>query len=77
MATAATSTAMLPPHATAVGTKTPAATVMVGAQTTINNKLKAVVATATETNTMTMTMMTMKTKAAAAAAATTVAAWQQ
>ncbi len=48
MAGAATITAVLPPGATAVATKTPAATAMAGAQTTINNQLKAATATATE-----------------------------
>ncbi len=38
--------AVLPPQATTVAMKTPAATVMVRAQTTINNQLKAVAATA-------------------------------
>ena len=42
--------------------KTPAVTAMVGAQTTINNQLKAVKATATETATMTATTMSMETK---------------
>jgi hypothetical protein len=75
MATAAASTAMLPPHTTAVVTKTPVAAVMAEAQTTINNQLKVAAATETKTMTMTATMMTMKTKAAAVAAAA--AAWQQ
>jgi hypothetical protein len=42
--------------AATVATKTPAATAMEGAQTTINNPLKAVEATATEM----ATMMTIK-----------------
>jgi hypothetical protein len=49
-----------------VAVKTLAATAMVGAQTTINNQLKAVTATAMETAMMKATTMTMKTKAAAA-----------
>ncbi len=57
----------------AVATKTPVATLMAGAQTTINNQLQAVVATATETATMTATMTTIKTMATAVA----VAAWRQ
>ncbi len=44
-----------------VETKTPAATAMVGAQTTINNKLKAVVAKATEMAMVTEMTTTMKT----------------
>ncbi len=59
MAAAAT---VLPPRAAAVGMKTTAVTVMVGAQTTINNQLNASTATATET----ATTMTMETKATAA-----------
>ncbi len=53
--------------------RTPAATAMVGAQTTINNQLKAMAATVTETATMTATMMTIKMKAMAAKEA----AWQK
>jgi hypothetical protein len=45
---------------------------MTGAQTTINNELKAVAATAMETTMMTATMTTMRTKATGAVAA----AWQ-
>jgi hypothetical protein len=45
--------------------KTPAATAMTGAQTTINNQLNASTAMATET----ATTMMMETKAAAAAEA--------
>jgi hypothetical protein len=51
----------------------------VGAQTTVNNQLKAAMAMATETATMTGTRITMRMKAmvAAAVAALTVAAlWQ-
>ncbi len=43
--------ATLPPRAAKVVTKTPAATAMVGAQTTINNPLKAAEAMAMETAT--------------------------
>ncbi len=70
-----TKATVLPPRAATVATKTPAATAIVGAQTTINNQLKAETATATATATMTATMMTMKMKAMAVAAAA--AAWQQ
>jgi hypothetical protein len=75
MAVAAAATAVLPPRAAAVETKTPAATAMVGAQTTMNNQLKS--ATATETATMTATTMRMETKATevAAAAEARPAAW--
>ena len=59
----AAAAAVLPPRAPGVAMKTPALTVMVGAQTTINNQLNASTATATE---MVMTM-TMETKATAAA----------
>jgi hypothetical protein len=75
MAVAAAATAVLPSRAAAVETKTPAATAIGGAQTTINNQSKAATATATETATMTATTLTMKMKATAAAAAA--AAWQQ
>ncbi len=54
--------------------KTPAATAMVGAQTTINNQVKAVSASATETAMMTATTMMMGTKAAAAAVVAAAAA---
>jgi hypothetical protein len=37
MAAAAATTTVLPPHTAALATKTPAATEMVGAHTTINN----------------------------------------
>jgi hypothetical protein len=62
-----------------VVTKTLAATAMVGAQTTINNQLKAAMAIVTETATMTATRITMRTKATAvvAAAALAVAALRQ
>ena len=68
MAKTATATAVLPPHAIGVAMKTLVATTIVGAQTTVNNQLKAVTAMAIETETMTETTMTMKTKAMA---------WQQ
>ena len=64
MATAAT---VLPPHATTVAMKTPAATAMAEAQT-IYNQLKAATATLTERAIMTEMMMIMETKAAVAAA---------
>ena len=59
--------------------KTPTATAMVGAQTTINYQLKEATTTATETATMTATMMTMETKAlvVAASLAAEAAAWQE
>ncbi len=72
--TIATTTVLLP-HAAVVATKTPAATVMTGAMTTMNNQLKAAAAAATETATMTVTTTTIKAKAKAAAAAG--AAWIQ
>ena len=59
-------TAVLSPCAGAVAMKTPAATAMAGAQTTINNKLNAARAMARETVMMTETMMTMETMATAA-----------
>jgi hypothetical protein len=68
MAMAATTTSMLPPHATMVATKTPVATTMAGARTTINNQLKAAAATAMAIAKKTETTMTMKTKAKVAAA---------
>jgi hypothetical protein len=49
--------------------KTPAATAMMGAQTKINNQLKAAAATKMETGMMTATMLRMNVKAKAAAAA--------
>jgi hypothetical protein len=55
MSLAATAANKLPPRATAVATKTPAAIVMAGAQTTINNQLKLAAAMATETAMMTAT----------------------
>ncbi len=51
-----------------------AATAIAGAQTTINNQLKAAAATATEMAMMTATAMRMKPKATAAAAAASAAA---
>ena len=51
----AAAVAVLPPCTAAVAMKTPEATAMVGAQTTINNQLKALTATTTEmASTMTM-----------------------
>ena len=50
---------------------------MAGAQSTINNQLKAATATVTETATMTVTTMTIKTKVTAAAAAARHEAWWQ
>jgi hypothetical protein len=47
--------AALPPRATAVAMKTPVATAMAGAQTTINNQLKAAAATAMDTGMITPT----------------------
>jgi hypothetical protein len=69
MAVADATIAVLPPRAAAEAMKTPAATVMAGAQTTINNQLKAATAMAPETATVTATAMMMETKATAAAAA--------
>ncbi len=60
-------TAVLPPHASAVEMKTAAATAMAGAQT-INNQLNAVTVMVTETATMTATALTMETKGTVAAA---------
>jgi hypothetical protein len=57
--------AVLRPRAAAVAMKTPAVTVMAGAQKTINNQLNASTAMATET----ATTMTMEMKARAAAEA--------
>ncbi len=45
-----------------VATKTPVETAMAGRKTTINNQLKAAVATATETAMMKATAMMMKMK---------------
>ena len=59
MAAAAATTAVLPLRATTVAMKTPVATAMGGAQTTINIQLKAVMATATEPEPATMTATTM------------------
>jgi hypothetical protein len=61
-------------HDTMVARKTPAATAMAGAQTTIINQLQVAAATATETAMMTVMTTTMKTKAKAKAKAG--AAWQ-
>ncbi len=47
---AAAAAAKLLPHTAVVATKTLAATAMAGAQTTMNNQLKAVAATAMESN---------------------------
>ncbi len=58
-----------PPDPLAVATKTPVATAMAGAPTTMNNILKAVAATAMVTATMTAMTMTMKTKSTEGAAA--------
>jgi len=46
MAAVAAATAVLPPRAAAVAMKSPAVTVMAGAQTTINNQLKSATAMA-------------------------------
>ncbi len=54
---AAASTIKLPPCASAVAMMTPAATVVAGAQITINNQLKAGAATMRETMMTTETMM--------------------
>ncbi len=71
MAAATTPTKLLP-RAAAVVMKTPAATAMAGAQTTIKNKQKLLAAMATEMATMTATMTNEKKMTAAV-----VAAWQQ
>jgi hypothetical protein len=68
MAVAAAATTVLPPHATAVATKTPVATAMAGEQTTINNQPKAAASKVKEMATMTATTMTMEMKATAVAA---------
>ncbi len=68
MAAAAAATTVLPRRALTVSAKTPAATAMAGAQTTINNLLNAAAATAREIATMTATTMTMETKVTVAAA---------
>ena len=60
IAKAAAATNVLPLHATAVAMKTRAVTAMAGAQTTINNQLKAVTAIATETATMTVGAVLIK-----------------
>ena len=62
-------TVMLPPREAAMVMKTPMATAMAGAQTTISNQLETVTATATEMTTMTVTTMTIETKATVAAEA--------
>ena len=67
MAAAAVATTVLPSRAAVVAMKTLTATAMAGAQTTINNQLKAAMAMATETVMMTATTMMMGTKAMAAA----------
>jgi len=46
MAAVAAATDVLPPRAAKVAMKSPAVTVMAGAQTTINNQLKSATATA-------------------------------
>ncbi len=69
MVAAAATTAMLPPRAATVAMKTPAVTVLGGAQATINNQLQVVATRVTETVTVTATTMRMKTKAKAKAAA--------
>ena len=68
MAKAAAATAVLPPCAAAVALKTPTATVIAGAQTTINNQLKAATAMATKIAAMITKTMTMEMKAKAVAA---------
>ncbi len=68
------SAAALPPCAVTVGMKTQVATVVAGAQITINNQLKLGEATARKTMTTTAKTMTMKMKGNTAAA---VAAWRQ
>jgi hypothetical protein len=68
-------TTKLPPHSTKVATKTPAATRMAGAQTKINNQLKAVAATATET--ATTAMMTNENKGSGSGGGSLVAARRQ
>ncbi len=56
MAEVAATTAVLPPPAAAVVMKTLAVTAMVGAQTTINNQIKAVTERVMEMVKMTATM---------------------
>ncbi len=68
MATAAIATAVLPPRAATVAMKIPEVTALAGAQTTINNQLKAEMVMATAMAMMTAMMMAMETKATAAAA---------
>ncbi len=59
------------PHTGVVVTKTPAAAAMVGAQTTINNQLKAAGAMAMETETMRTIKTTINNQLKAAAATVT------
>ena len=61
MAVTVATTAVLPPRSTAVAMKTPASTVMVGAQK-INNQRKAVTAMMMQMATITATTMMMETK---------------
>jgi hypothetical protein len=68
---------VLQPRTIGVATKTPAVTVVVGAQISINNQLKVVAVMARETMTTTTTTMTMKTKGSVAAAGSATAAWWQ
>ena len=67
--TAAATTAVLPLRTATVAMKTPAATAMAGAQTTVNNQLKAATPMGTKMVTMTAMTMTMETKATAVAMA--------
>ena len=69
MAVATAATAVLPPRAVAVAMKTPVVTAMVGAQTTINNQIKAATTMAMEMATVTATAMSIKMKATATAEA--------
>ena len=69
MAAAAVITAVLPPLAATVAMKTPAAKAMAGAQTTINNQLKAAKSMAMERAAEMATTMMMETKATVVAAA--------
>ena len=75
MAAAAAATVVLPPCAAPVAMKTPVATAMAGAHTTINNQLKAVTAMVTEMTRMTATTMAMETKAMMAARAAARGRW--
>ena len=56
MAKAAATIAVLPPRAATVAMKTPAVTAIAGAQTTINNQIKAVTETVTKVAKMTAMM---------------------